>query len=102
MGLVHFWNARFWIKLAKTGVDAEFFKLGFAGIIVFRQDDMSTEGLRGAMHRFMKNGIGEFDIVWIKAEHEIDERRIFLGEDGAAEPPDAFGHFLIVKVVLAN
>lgn len=99
MDLAHFWNAQFGIELAKTGVDTEFFKPGFAGIIVFRQDDMPTEGLRSAMQGFMNNGIGEFDIVLIEAEHKVDERRIFLGEDGAAEPPDAFGNFLIVKVV---
>ena len=50
----------------------------------------------------MKNRIGEFDVVWIEAEQELDERQIFLGEDCAAEPPNAFGHFLIVKVVHAD
>lgn len=102
MDLAHFWNAQFRIELAKTGIDAEFFKPGFAGIILLRQDNMPTKGLRCAMQGFMKNGIGEFDIVWIKAENEVDERRIFWRENGAAEPSDAFGHFLIVEVVHAD
>ncbi len=88
--------------MAKTGIDAELFKPGFAGIIVSRQNDMPVEGLGGTMQGSMKNDIGKFDIVWIKAEHEIDKRRMFLGEDCAAEPPDAFRLLLIVKIVHAD
>ena len=43
MDLAHFGDVQFWIELAKPGIDAEFFEPGFAGIVVFGQDELPPE-----------------------------------------------------------